>query len=667
MRKLSFYPKLAMGNLWRNKSTYLPYLLACVVSVFTFYTMLAINLNGALDGIRSESVVKSFTAIGAIILALFCSALIFYTNSFLAKRRKKELGLYSILGMEKKNIGIVMFFETLLIAAAALVLGLLLGLLLSRLLFLVLLRLVQYEVTVDMPVSYSAIVITIIFFGAVFLLALLSNLRQVRLANPIDLMSGARQGEKEPRASWLLTLIGLGCLGGGYFIALYFRSPSEALMMFLVAVFLVIIGTFCLFTSGSIALLKLLRRNKNYYYTPRHFISVSGLIYRMKQNAAGLATIGILSCMVLVTVSATVCLYVGAENSLQTQYPSEYELSFDVAEDADTLLTGARQVAVGTGVELADLWDYRIGSLTTLESGGAFNSVADFDSISSMTMIGLMPLQDYNASMGENTTLAGDEALLFVTGGSYSGDTLTLDGTTYRVTHLDQLGTQKSGADDLGRTILLVLPDMDAVERALEARPEAVRQARPTETVMRRALTFNLSGDEAAKAQFLSGYEAFIAGLSTNGYFQYLSREGNRVNWYATNGGFLFLGIYFGILFLLAAALIIYYKQLSEGYDDAGRFEILQKVGMSEGEVRKTINGQILTVFFLPLVVAVVHIAVAFFPVSRAMVLFGVRNTPLLALSTLFTVLAYALVYLLVYRRTAKTYFRIVRRQAATA
>lgn len=297
MRRLGLYPRLAAGNLWRNRGTYLPYMLACVVSVFTFYVLLAMNMNGALNGMRGESVVLSFTAIGTFILGIFCTILIFYTNSFLIKRRKKELGLYAVLGMEKGNIGAVLFFETLFTAAIALVLGLALGMLLSRLIFLVLLRMIRFDVAMEMPVMPGALAVTAAFFLVVFLLAFLSNLRQVKKTDPVQLMAGAKQGEQEPKASWLVTLLGVACLAGGYFIALYFKSPIEAIMLFLVAALLVIIGTYCLFTSGSIALLKLLRRNKNYYYQPGHFISVSGMIYRMKQNAAGLATICILSCI----------------------------------------------------------------------------------------------------------------------------------------------------------------------------------------------------------------------------------------------------------------------------------------------------------------------------------------------------------------------------------
>ena len=660
MMHRGFYPKLAAGNLWRSRRTYAPYLLACVVSIFTFYTMVAINMNGALDGIRAEAIVKSFTLIGTVILAIFCSILIFYTNSFLIKRRKKELGLYSILGLEKKNIALVMFFETLFVAGIALVLGLGLGMLLSKLLFWVLLHMLRLPVMMEMPISPSGLVITAAFFGVIFLLALLTNLWQVRLANPVDLMAGAKQGEREPKSSLLLTLAGLLLLGGGYFMALYFQSPTEALLLFLVAALLVILGTYCLFTSGSVALLKLLRKNKKYYYQPQHFISVSGMIYRMKQNAAGLATICVLSCMVLVTVSSTVSLNMGAEDSLKMQYPYEYSMDFFAPADGDAFLAAAEQTAEKTGARLATLQDYRqVGFGAREEAPGQFVN-QDFSSDPNYSTFALLTLKDYNRNEGASTTLAEGEALLLVAGGEYSGDTLFVDGVLFQVRRIERLGNTVRNGRELMRRFVMVLPT--------QADIDAVLNARVMTAITTRTLAFDLDGTEEEMAAFRQDYGEFVESVtSTQNHFQYRAREENRQDWYASNGGFLFLGVYFGILFMLAAALIIYYKQMSEGYDDAGRFEILQKVGMSEAEVKKTIDKQILAVFFLPLLVAVVHIVVAFFPVSRVMIVFGVVNIPLLAVCCAFTVLAYALVYLLVFRRTARTYFSIVRRQAASS
>lgn len=651
MRKLVFYPKLALANLWRNRITYAPYLLASTVSVFTLYTLLAINNNGALNGLPQEGIVRSFTAIGTIIMAIFCSVLIFYTNSFLIKRRKKELGLYSILGMEKKNIGTLMFFETLFIALAAIIGGILLGALLSQLLFWALLRMVRFEVMLKMPPSLGAMGITALFFGVIFMLAFFANLRQVRLANPIELLSGEKHGEKEPKASWLLTVFGLATLGAGYWVAIYFKSPMEALMFFLVAVLLVIIGTYCLFTSGSIAVLKLMRKNKKYYYKPNHFISVSGMIYRMKQNAAGLATICILSCMVLVTVAGTVSLNVGGEDALNSQYPFEFEVRLGDYADGDTLLVGGHAIAENTGVEITNLHDWQKYDILTDEvSDGVFEETDNLAGIVHMTIFSALSLEAYNTGEGKTETLEEDEALLFMMGGDYNRDTLTIGGRTYRVRKIDTLAKQKYGRADVGRSMTLILPTQQDVYEAVGGREG------------RRVLYFDTEGTPEAKEEFRKLYRQYSKEVETAAAVRFDAREDGREDWYASNGGFLFLGVYFGVLFMLAAALIIYYKQLSEGYDDAERFEILQKVGMSEGEVKKTINKQIMSVFFLPLIVAVIHISVAFLPISRVMVVFGVVNKALLMAVFAVTVLVYTIVYFLVFRRTARTYYRIVKR-----
>ncbi len=660
MHKTALFPKLALQNLLRNKTTVLPYMLACTVSVFTFYTLMAINLNGALDELPYAGIVKSFSAVGCVVLAIFCGILLFYTNSFLIKRRKKELGLYSILGMAKRNIAVLLFFETLYTAVAALVLGIGLGALLGRLLFLALLALVRFPINVAMPVSPAAVAVTAAFFGAVFLLTLLTNLRQVRLANPVALLAGAKQGEREPKSNWVLAALGVLSLGAGYSIALYFQSPVDALMFFLLAALFVIIGTYLLFTAGSVALLRLLRKNRAYYYQPAHFISVSGMIYRMKQNAAGLSSICILSCMVLVTVSSTVAMNAGAEDSLRTMYPQDYTATCDVPADGDTVLAAAQQTANETGVSLANVQDYRAASFFTEAKGGTFTAGKAYSRQSDMAMFRLVLLADYNRCEGASVTLGENEALMLCTGGSYTQGTLLLDGITYRLRPLASLGGQTAGGAALGRTITLVLADEPTLERALAAHTAA--GGSPEDAAVLREISFDLSGTDEAKEAFHTQYAAWRSTAQTAGYVYASSRAEEREGWYATNGGFLFLGVYFGVLFLLAAAMIIYYKQVSEGYDDADRFEILQKVGMSAREVKQTIGSQVLLVFFLPLVAAAIHIAVAFWPVSRVLVVFGVVNPVLVAVCMLCTVLVYAAAYLFVYRRTASAYFKIVRR-----
>lgn len=660
MRKTSFYPKLAACNLWRNHKTYVPYLLASIVSIFTFYTMLAINTGDTLTGIRQEAIVRSFTAIGTIIVGLFCGILIFYTNSFLIKRRKKEIGLYSVLGMEKRNIAVLMLYETVFMAGIALLLGLGLGMLLSKLIYWILLRMIRLPVVVSMPISPSALLGTVIYFVIIFIIALLFNLMQVRMANPIRLMQNAKSGERQPKASWLVTIIGIACIGGAYFIATYFTSPSEVLMMFLLAVALVIIGTFCLFTSGSIALLKLMRRNKKYYYKPQHFISVSGMIYRMKQNAAGLATICILSCMVLATVASVVSLNIGAEESLRVQMPSEVSINYVSEGNPDAALDVANTLAEQTGVQLKNINQYRAADINELETAqGVFETPIEYDGIQRIDWFSLRLLEDYADNEAKGVTLEEDEALMLVYGGEYAGDTLTINGVELKVKPVERLCVEYSDMRSAARNIVLVLKDIDVMDKIT-----AGLLGDAATSALRPYLSFDLEGADENKAAFISKYRQEMEAIpeAMEGLVRLNLREESKEDWYGTNGAFLFIGVYFGILFMLAAALIIYYKQLSEGYDDAERFEILQKVGMSEAEVKKTINRQILTVFFLPLVVALLHIGVAFVPLSRIMVVFGIINIPLLLACFAGTALVYAIVYFIVFRQTARTYFSIVRR-----
>jgi putative ABC transport system permease protein len=646
----------------RNRSTYLPYLLACIVSIVTFYTLLAINNNHDVMRMRGGSIVASFTAIGTVILAIFCAVLLFYTNSFLIKRRKKEMGLFSILGMEKANLAIVMFFETAFVAAVSLVLGLGAGALLARLLYLVLLRLIRYDVMFDLPVSWQAIAGTAAFFGIVFFLTLLSNLRQVRLANPVQLMAGGVQGEKEPKASWLLTVIGLVTTGAGYVLAVTVESPVDALLIFLLAAFLVIIGTFCLFTSGSVALLKLLKKNRKIYYHPKRFITISGMIYRMKQNATGLSAICILSCMVLVTVSATVSLYVGAEDSLRQRYPHYFTLYFNDATDADQVLDGIEPLLEQNNLEVTQTHDITFISLFAGGDGSEYTSDnGDIGTLAGVDLT-LMTLDVYNSAEQKNETLASGEALMFWVGQSYDSETLTLDGIEYAVRPIPVYNQMTYGEDYSVPSLVLVLPDDQALAAAAAASPAARAKVDAGAALIRRSVAFDTTGESEAKRAFIEDVNTYAQGISTSETFRL---DAGRDEWYATNGGFLFLGIYFGILFLMAASMIIYYKQISEGSDDADRYAILQKVGMSGSEVKKTINSQILSVFFMPLIVAAVHIVFAFHPISRAMLIFGVSNVPLLAVATAGTVLIYALVYTLVYKGTARAYYNIVRMETA--
>ena len=422
------YPKLALTNLGKNKSTYFPYMLTSIVCIMTYYIMQSIAMNEGLMEVPGAAIAMTIFFLGTGIIAVFCIALMFYTNSFLIKRRKKELGLYCVLGMEKRHVALVLFFETLFTAIACLALGLVFGVLFSKLLFMALLYLLDFATPLAFSVSVPSLVTTVVLFACIYGATLLYNMVHIRLANPVELLHGGQKGEKEPKTSWLLTFVGLAALAGGYFIAVYFKSPLNALLLFFVAVFLVILGTFCLFTAGSIALLKALRRRRNFYYRPNNFIAVSGMMYRMKQNAAGLAAICILSTMVLVTISTTVSLYMGRNDMVTSMYPREICSNSTAAENAPAVQDAFAQSTRALGLEIKNPIAGRSRSLNVISVDGSYEDAPASVSSGEVVAVSLVPLSDYNSTFGTNFQLASGEALAYPTGNFVLSDTVTLGG-----------------------------------------------------------------------------------------------------------------------------------------------------------------------------------------------------------------------------------------------
>lgn len=660
MRALTkaLYPRLAIQNLRKNANTYFPYMLTSFCSVVTFYAMLSLTDNPGIAQMPGAEPLKAILTLGNVVIGLFAAILLFYTNGFLIKRRKKELGLYSILGMEKKHMARVLFYETLITAVVSLVLGLLGGMLISRLFFLILVNITRLDTPITFHISVPAVTTCATVFGLVFALTLLTNFRQIHLANPITLLKGGQTGEKEPKASWFLTLIGVLALGGGYAIAQLVQSPLDALLLFFLAVILVIIGTYALFTSGSIALLKLLKRSKRFYYKPRNFIAVSGMIYRMKQNAVGLANICILSTMVLVTVSTTVSLYVGQEGILHSQHPMDISITSKEDEAGMAAVAAdARALAARSGVTLENPVAYRAISFMAVRQGNSFvkerpNAIAT-DIVEQIGMVKLVPLADYTRLTGDKETLAKDELLLFSNNEAFSAGTLDLAGHAYRIKkELDTLPMADKLNGRLQTTYYLIVPDLAGIA------PVADLFTEPDQSVVLSVFETNLVGSENDIRAYGEALRTQVRGTYPEMYFTSLHLA--RQEWLGLFGGFLFIGIFLGLMFMMAMVLIIYYKQISEGYDDRGRFEILQKVGMGRAEVKATIRRQILMVFFLPLAVAAVHILFAFRVICKLLVIFSLIDTGLVLLCMAATLLFFALLYWLTYTVTAKTYYRIV-------
>ena len=645
MGKRSFFPRLALVNLLRNGRYYGPYLLSCGALAAMYYILRFLTWNEVIQTVRGAAYLQSMMSIGCFVVVLFTAVLLLYANSFVMKRRQRELGLYNILGLEKRHIAALCFWETVLCAAAVIPGGIAAGILLSKLILLLPLKLVQIPVQFGFSVSVRGMGETAALLGVLFLLALLWNLLRLGRSRPIELLHSDSAGEREPKTKRLLAVLGLAALLGGYAIAVTTRNPVNALMLFFVAVILVMLGTYCLFTAGSIALLKRLRANKGFYYQTRHFTAVSGLLYRMKQNAVGLANICILACMVLVTVSGTLCLYLGAEKSLDSKYPDDILVTqtLEAGIDPTTTLDLVRQTVADTGRQVTDLRYESSASFRARYSGNTL--LNNIDQSGLLTKVTVLTAGEYSRLTGDAVTLEENEVLAYVDGELQLPETFLYEGIPIRVkARLDSFPAGDSAIVSNEVTLGLV------ADGALAEHLMNMDLARRTFRIH-----LNTDGTDSEK---LACAKAILA--VSDGAYGVASRQEMAEEFYAMYGGFLFLGIFLGLMFLLATVLIIYYKQISEGYEDQRRYQIMQQVGMSRREVGVSIRGQILLVFFLPLLAAGLHILAAFPMLCRILELFGLYDVGLFALCTAGTLAVFAAVYALVYGLTARTYERIV-------
>ena len=644
------YAKLAVTNIKNNGKTYVPFMLTAVLTVMMYYMMDTLARNDSI-GNRNVTTVLFLTI---PVMTLFSLIFLFYTNSFLIRRRKKEIAVYNILGMGKGHIGRMLTVETLIIWAVSLVLGILGGMVFGKLMHLLLLRILQYDVGIRFHISLPSILYTAVLFTFIFFLTWLYNLFQVKLANPVELLRGGNVGEREPRTMWLLALVGVLAMGVGYYLAITTERPIDAIDTFIVAVVLVIIGTYCLFIAGSIAVLKALRKKKNFYYKANHFTAVSGMIYRMKQNAAGLANICILSTIVLVLISSTVSLYAGMEDILDQRFPYDYCITTADASDPATISSIDRIVEEELSarhVEKEDGMSYRYGATAVLrQSDTAFTNSQTVDyTVEDIQEMYFIPLEDYQKVQGDPTELAPDEVILFVTDeGSYGRDTITVNGKELKV--VKELKDFRLEDKSVARVVTgwyLIMPDV-----------QSILDMGVVNGALQYSTYFDMGGSRedclAAVQSIADRVGREVPGAVCE------NRELSRENFFSLYGSLFFIGLYLGSMFLIATVLIIYYKQISEGYDDRERYQIMQKVGMGKREVRRSIRSQVLLVFFLPLVAAVIHIAVAFNVIDKLLAMLGLVNTPLFLACTAATVLVFAVFYVMVFAVTAREYYKIV-------
>ncbi len=659
----SFYFKLAAENIKKNSKTYIPFMLTCIITIAMFYIILSLSGNPGIAAMRGASFITIFMSIGSVTVGIFAVIFLFYTNSFLIKRRKKEFGLYNILGMEKRHISVVVFIEIFYTAAISLIIGLPGGILLDKLMYLIISRLLNVEVTLGFYVSVESLIASVIFFGAIFFFIFLNTLRQICFSNPIELLKGESIGEREPKTRWLMTVLGVGCIGAGYYISVTTRDIASAFMMFFLAVILVILGTYMLFTAGSVFILKTLRKNKRYYYKTKHFISVSGLIYRMKQNAAGLANICILSTMVLVMISSTSCLMMGMDEILKENFP--YDLTLEVrraywSEDSEEKLSQFDEA-----VDIITEYEKEISRadfLYVMDFVGYFqDGKVSFEGTSSPYFLCFVTAEDYNKAFGGELVLKKGEiaaAPLNKDDANFNSESINLFGIECKIKEkADYFYAHNGDNNVIAEKAAIILSDIDAMHELSDKYREFYEISES-----------GYRGDKVININFTANDEkrhnAILSDLAekTGDFVLLTSRADGKYNFLDLYGGLFFLGLFLGTLFIMAAVLIIYYKQISEGYDDKKRFEIMQNVGLSKGEVRASIHSQVLTVFFLPLVMAGIHMTAAF-PILKSLLEgMGMTKTWLFLSCTAVSFLVFAVFYIVVYLLTARSYYKIVSR-----
>ncbi len=672
--KIGFYPRLAWSGISKNKELYIPYLLTGMGMVMMHYIVSYLYTSNLLATARGGSIVAMLMGLGRFVIGAFSVVFLFYTHSFLLRRRKKEFGLYSILGMNKSNLARIMIWESVTVAFISLASGLVLGIVFSKLAELLMHLILRADVDYAMRINPDNIRQTVFLYLIIFVLILTVTLWQVRTADPIQLLRSENTGERPPKANWPMALTGAVLLGLAYYLAVTIQNPVEAIMWFFLAVLLVIAGTYLLFVAGSVALCKVMQKNKRYYYKTNHFVSVSSMTYRMKRNGAGLASICILSTMVLVMLSSTVCLYGGMESSLRSRYPRNI-VTDNRAENWDQLReenyaplrASVGQVIDSHGLSTENVMEYACVTFEGFLRDGVIDTVETvetWDEVPFMNLweIFVIPLEDYNRLMGTQETLEPNEILMYTTKMWFHQDSLRISGTD----QVWQVSRAKSFVNN-GVDSMQVIPSMFLFVEDMESFIDSLadRMDISGNTLLRYGWIYGFDLDCPGEEQGHIFYEiqGRLAELQATGYPLLCQAESvaiNRSGYSEMYGGLFFLGIMLSIVFVAATALIMYYKQISEGYEDQGRFEILQKVGMTKKEVRKSINSQVMTVFFLPLAVAGVHLCFAFPFLYKGLLLLNFSNQELLMWVAVLAFLLFGAGYVIVYRITSRAYYHLV-------
>lgn len=674
--KAGFYPKMAVGGMNKNGRLYVPYMITCILMVAMFYILHFLGFSGVMNGMAGGGTATDMVAMGSYIMAIFSTIFLFYTQSTLIKGRKKEFGLYSILGMNKRNIGKIIFWETAITGVISIVVGLLAGIGLSKLAELGFTKLIAVPTRYEFSVSGSSVVTTLILFTVIFFFIYLNTVRQVRFANPIQLINAGKAGEKPPKANWVVGVLGLLFLGAGYAIALKIEQPISALMWFFVAVILIIIGTYLCLIAGSVIMCKLLQKNKKYYYKTNHFVSVSSMAYRMKRTGASLASICILLTMILVMLSSTISLYTGSEQCLDARYPNEigafackYGYDETLPSQGERLDEILMKTAEENGATVTNNYTYFVYSISGYFENDRLeinlNSLTDmaFIDYDKVAQIKFIDDDDYNRIFGHNVKVNPSETVLGTAKKISIGNEVTIGDVSFKVAErfddrVSEIDPMAAGA--ASPTIYMIVDDVEEVAKNFIQYKDYNGEPMLAWFWYCRFDTGLDDEGQIALAETLAGkVKEELQGKGFSNYYCE-SHEAERGDFVSTFGGLFFLGIILSIIFLVSCVVIIYYKQISEGFEDQARFGIMQKVGMNDDEIKKSVNSQMLTVFMIPVIFACIHLAVVLPILNKLLMLFGLFNFGLLLICAAVCVLVCGLFYAAIYKVTSNAYFRIV-------
>ena len=657
-----FYSKFALNNLVKNKRFILPYILSTIFTIASFYILTSLSLGSNLDKLpQGISATKQVLSLGVIVIAIFSAIFLFYTYSFLIKRRVREFGLYSVLGMTKKQIARILILETIFIAVITLVFGLAFGLLFDKLMLLVLLKLFTAGVSFGFVITPIAVFLTILLFGGIFFLLLIYTVIKISRLKIVALLKEENNGEREPKARFILAILGLGLTGYGYYLAQTIQNPIKAITMFFVAVLAVIFGTYLIFMAVSITVLKLMKNNKTFYYKPKNFISVSGLLYRMKRNAIGLANICILSTMVLVTMGTTSALYAGSEEAYNTRFPRDIIINgYRSTEGKLTEIEkNVKKATQDAGVEAKDLVSYNmlnvVGSLNGTEINYESEFTGSFDKLKSIVVL---ELKDYNKVSKEQKTLNTGETLLFIDKkGKYEASEITVQGVNLKIKEKltdfpGALGTAAANVIDTYYVVVKDNADVKKIESALKKKLNISDEAGEVYNYV----GFNIS-DKTKEAKVIENFKQ----LEKDGNINIEGKAENETNFKGFYASFLFIGVFISMIFVVSQVVIMYYKQISEGYEDKGKFGIMRKVGLTDRQIKQSIRSQVLMIFFAPLAIATLHTVVAYPFIEKILKLFLATDNNVFLIALAVTIAVFAVFYLIVYLITSRIYYRIIK------